>query len=106
MQLMDLVRLFRQGATLDSFCRNHALSPESEAIEIFAQAPVSLHAELGFFPIEETGGRIEFQSNGVRYCSLFDFFYFLAVIEEVNDDAAMDDALVAKMLFSYATKDA
>lgn len=54
------------GGTFEDLCEEQALNAESEVIEIYAQESVSLEARLGFFPIEEMEGRIEFQSKGVR----------------------------------------
>ena len=66
----------------------------------------TLEAQLGFFPIEETGGRIQFESEGVRYHNLFDFFYFLEVIEEIKGSEKTTDSELAQKLFTYAIRDA
>lgn len=76
MRLMDLASCFRLGGTFEDFCKAQALSTESEGIEVYAQKPVNLDSQPGFFPIEETRGRVEFQSEGLQYQNLFDFFYF------------------------------
>ncbi|MDB6136526.1 MAG: hypothetical protein JWM59_4769 [Verrucomicrobiales bacterium] len=76
MKLIDLISIFRRGEALKDFCKAQKLNEEAEVIEIYAQEPVGLGSELGFFPIEETEGRVEFQSEGVRYHNLFDFLYF------------------------------
>lgn len=106
MKLIDLITFFRQGGTFEDFCKKHALNAESEVIEIYAQEPVSLEAELGFFPIEETEGQVEFQSQGMKYQSLFDFFYFLDVIKEVKGRAEPSDEELAQKLLTFAIKDA
>ncbi len=106
MKLVDLITLFRQGSTFEDFCKEQALNAESEVIEIYAQDPVGVEARLGFFPIEETEGRIEFQSQGVSYHNLFDFFYFLGVIEDLKGHDEPSDAELAQKLFSYAINDA
>ncbi len=106
MKLVDLVGFFRQGGTFEDFCSANRLSTESEVIEIYAQEPVSLQAQLGFFPIEETEGRVKFQSGTSNYQSLFDFFYFLEVIEDMKGNMVVDNEKLAQTLFSYATKDA
>ena len=106
MKLIDLVAYFRRGGSFEDFCKKHALNAESEVIEIYAQIPASLESRLGFFPIEETGGQAEFLSNGVKYQTLFDFFYFLEVIEDSKRQKALEDAELAQKLMSYALKDA
>jgi hypothetical protein len=105
MKLIDLIAYFRQGKTFEEFCRSQGLNAESEVIEIYAQEPVSLEAQLGFFPIEETGGRIEFESGGVKYFNLFDFFYFLEAIEDIKVSEKTDSEFALK-LYTYAITDA
>jgi hypothetical protein len=106
MKLIDLVTYFRHGGTFEDFCKKHSLNAKSEVIEIYAQAPASLESQLGFFPIEETEGQAEFLSDGVKYQTLFDFFYFLDVIEDLKDNDTPGDAELAQKLLSYALKDA
>jgi len=106
MKLIELIAFFRRGGTFEDFCKAHALNAESEVIEIYAQEPVCLEADLGFFPIEETEGRVEFQSGGVQYQNLFDFFYFLEVIEDIKGSEELTDSELARKLYSYAMKDA
>jgi hypothetical protein len=106
MKLVDLVAYFRLGGTFEGFCKAQALNAEAEVIEIYAQRPVNLDSPLGFFPIEETEGKIEFQSEGLQYQNLFDFFYFLNVIEDIKGNELPGDAELAQSLLSYALKDA
>lgn len=106
MKLIDLITYFRGGGTFEDFCKVHSLNAESEVMEIYAQKPVSLASELGFFPIEETEGQAEFFSNGIKYETLFDFFYFLEVIEDLKGKEIPADAELAQKLLSYALKDA
>ncbi|MBM3857858.1 MAG: hypothetical protein FJ390_07880 [Verrucomicrobia bacterium] len=107
MKLIDLVAYFRHGGTFENFCRTNGLNPESEVIEIYAQEPVGLESQLGFFPIEETKGRAEFLSDGIKYHTLFDFYYFLDAIEDViSKKIILKDSELAQTLLSYALKDA
>lgn len=106
MKLIDLITYFRQGGSFADFCEKQTLNAESEVIEIYAQEPVSLESQLGFFPIEETEGKVEFQSAGVKYQNLFDFFYFLDTIESIKDSEELDDENLAQKLLSYAINDA
>ena len=106
MKLPALISFFRSGGSFADFCQLHGLDQTSEVIEIYAKAPASAGSELGFFPIEATGGKIEFQSQGVTYTCLFDFFYFLDVIEEVRHQEGMSDAELAQRLWRYAVDDA
>ena len=106
MKLIDLIVFFRHGGTFKDFCRDQSLDIESEAIEIYAQKPVCLESQLGFFPLEGTKGRIEFQYKGVPYYNFFDFFYFLEVMEDVRNDEELTDSKLAQKLFSYAMNDA
>jgi hypothetical protein len=105
MKLIDLVTYFRNGGTFKDFCNTQGLNVESEVIEIYAQVPVGLESQLGFFRIEDTQGKAEFSPNGVEYKSLFDFFYFLEAIQDLKG-AQLSDGEVAQKLLSYALKDA
>ncbi|MBE2294116.1 MAG: hypothetical protein IAF00_04170 [Phycisphaerales bacterium] len=106
MKLIDLIIFFRRGGAFEDFCRDQLFDTESEAIEIYAQEPVNLESQLGFFPIEETGSRIEFQSGGILYHNFFDFFYFLDAIEDIRRSEGLTDVEIAQKLFSYAINDA
>ena len=106
MQLIHLIAFFRRDGNFDDFCEQHSLNAESEVIEIYAREPMSLESQLGFFPSEETEGRIEFQSQGVKYHNLFDFFYFLEVVKDSKSSEQLSDEELAQKLFSYALKDA
>ena len=106
MKLPALISFFRRGGSFADFCQLHGLDQTSEVIEICAKAPASADSELGFFPIEATGGRIEFQSQGLTYTCLFDFFYFLAVMEESRHQEEISDAELAQRLWRFAVDDA
>jgi hypothetical protein len=106
MKLIDLVSYFRHGGTFEDLFKTQGLNAESEVIEIYAQVPVGLESQLGFFPIEETEGKAEFSSNGIKYKTLFDFFYFLDVIEDLKGVQIPEDGELAQKLLSYALKDA
>lgn len=106
MKLTGLVSYFRNGGTFEGFCEEQSLDVDSEVIEVYARTPVSLDSELGFFPVEETGGRAELQLEGLLYQNLFDFFYFLDVIEDVKKAPDQGDDELARRLLSYALKDA
>ena len=106
MKLIDLIAFFRQGGTLEEFCKAQKLEEDAEVIEIYAREPVGVESELGFFPIEETEGQTEFESEGVHYHNLFDFFYFLDVIEKVKGSEEPTNSELARKLFAYAMDDA
>jgi len=106
MKLIDLIAFFRQGGAFEDFCKTQGLSKDSEVIEIYVLEPISLDSPLEFFPIEETGGQIEFRSGEFLYHNLFDFFYFLEVIEDVKGNKKITDLELAQKIFSYAIKDA
>ena len=106
MKLIDLIDYFRGESSFDEFCKRNDLSSESEAIEIFAEQPVTLNSRLGFFPIEETNGRIEIEKDGKAYRNLFSFFYFLDAIDEAKQMEGMENEELAGKLFSYAINDA
>ena len=106
MKLPALISFFRTGGSFAEFCQLHGLDQASEVIEIYAKAPASADSELGFFPVEATGGKIEFQSQGVTYTCLFDFFYFLDVMEEARHQEKTSDAELAQRLWRYAVDDA
>jgi hypothetical protein len=106
MKLINLVKYFRHGGTFEDFCKAQGLNAESEVIEIYAQLPVGLESQLGFFPIEKTEGKAEFSMDGVKYKTLFDFFYFLEVIKDLKGVQLPEDGELAQKLLSYALKDA
>ena len=106
MKLVDLISYFRSGGDFYSFCQERMLNAESEVIEIYAQKPVNLESQLGFFPIEETEGQVDFSVQGVSYQNLFDFFYFLDVIKDTSENTNLGDAELAKTLLAYALNDA
>jgi hypothetical protein len=106
MKLINLVSYFRIGGTYKEFCKTQEINSESEVVEIYAQMPVKLDSQLGFFPIEETEGRIEYLAEGLQYQNLFDFFYFLDVMKDVNGNNLLSDCDIAQTLFSFALNDA
>ena len=106
MKLTELIAYFRQGGAFEDFCNKQGLNADSEVIEIYAQEPVSLESHLGFFPIEETEGRSDYESQDMKYRTLFDFFYFLEVIEDLKGVRVPEDAELAQKLLSYALRDA
>jgi hypothetical protein len=106
MKLIDLIDYFRSEGNFDKFCKNNDLSSESEVIEIYAERPVTLNSQLGFFPIEETQGRIEIRIGGKAYRNLFSFFYFLDAIDEAKQMKHIGNEELAEKLFSYAINDA
>lgn len=106
MKLIDLVAYFRHGGAFEDFCRIQRLNAKSQVIEIYAQEPVNLESQLGFFSIEETEGKAEILSDGIKYKTLFDFFYFLEVIEDLKGIQLPEDAELAQKLLLYAMKDA
>ena len=106
MRLIDLIAYFRRGGDFENFCIEQSLNTETEVVEIYAQKPVCLESQLGFFPIEETEGRAEFLSGDIEYQTLFDFLYFLDVIKELKGKKTFEDTELAQKLLSYALKDA
>jgi len=72
------------------------------------QKPFSINNDLAFFEIENTEGMAEYTFNGVKYFSLFDFYYFLDAIEESNhgENASLTDDTIAIHLYGYAINDA
>jgi len=106
MLLINLISYFRSGGTFESFCEAQRLNANSEVIEIYAQIPVSAESCLGFFPIEESRGKTNLTVKGLLYQNLFDFFYFLEVIEDVKGNTLMGDAELAQILLVYALTDA
>jgi len=104
MDLIDLIDLFRKGFEFENFCEQHSLDSESDAIEIFAKKPFGINSHLYFFEMEETNGMIEYEYEGQKLHNLFDFFYFLDVIDElslpINKELSNED--LAKKLISYS----
>ncbi|PTS82818.1 hypothetical protein DBR00_17075 [Pseudomonas sp. HMWF032] len=106
MKLVELVAYFRKGGSFREFCREQGIRDESEVVEIYAEEPVNINSVLNFFPIEETGGCVSFEFNGRKYENLFDFFYFLDVMEGAKSQIELSDLELADKIFAYAVKDA
>lgn len=106
MNLTKLISFFRKSGNFDDFCRVNDLNAESEVIEIFSRDPKDINSDLGFFPIEITEGRILVDVNGISYYNLFDFFFFLDVINDVKNDEKISDMDLAKRLLKYSEDDA
>lgn len=107
MKLSELIKYFRDGGSFESFCNERNLDSEAEVIEVYAEQPITLESSLSFFAIEETEGQSVYESKGVTYHNLFDFYYFQDVIEEVNalGESPTNEQL-AESLLSYAIHDA
>lgn len=108
MKLVDLIAYFRQGGSFESFCQEYSLDAEAEVIEVYMAKPFSLDTNLSFFEIEKTEGSIEYISSRITFYNLFDFYYFLDVIEDLKEggNKELSDREVANRLLSYAIKDA
>ncbi|KAF2333275.1 hypothetical protein [Flavobacterium nitrogenifigens] len=106
MNLLELIKYFRSNGKYEAFCLSRSLNTNSEAIDIYMTKPFVLNKELAFFEIEDTEGKIEYTFNGLKYFNLFDFYFFLDAIEELNNDFSMNDNLLAQKLFNYAIQDA
>lgn len=108
MKLLELVSYFKDGGSFKEFCEKLSLNLESEVVEIFMTKPFHLENDLSFFEIEKTEGRVEFNQDGIMYHNLFDFYYFLGVIEESNleADKSISNIEIAERLLSFAINDA
>ncbi|GAA0891752.1 hypothetical protein GCM10009122_14310 [Fulvivirga kasyanovii] len=108
MKLLELVSYFRNGGSFEDFCHSKSLDLESEVVEVYMEKPFDLNKDLVFFEIAKTNGNIEYMSNGVKYSTLFDFYYFLDAIEESNEsqNKSLTDKDIAARLFLYAIHDA
>jgi hypothetical protein len=106
MKLIDLIDYFRNGGDYDEFCKKNELSLDSEVIEIYAELPIALNSDLGFFPIEETHGKIDFIIGEKAYRNLFSFFYFFDAMEEAKEMKEISNEVLAEKLFLYAKNDA
>ncbi|CAA0211093.1 conserved hypothetical protein [Tenacibaculum maritimum] len=107
MKLIELVKIFREDIPFETFCVNNSLNVDSEVIEIFMEKPLNINNELAFFEIEKTEGKTEYQSEGILYSNLFDFFFFQDAIEEskLEHNKSMNNYELTKKLFRYAIKD-
>ena len=108
MNLEELVKYFRKGGSFEEFCISQELDLNSEVIEIYIPDPKSIKAELEFFEIEKTEGRIKITSDGLLYHNLFDFYFFLDAIMELKEKKHenLSDKEIAQKLLSYAIHDA
>ncbi|WP_196884889.1 hypothetical protein [Aureivirga sp. CE67] len=107
MKIIELVNYFRKKGDYQNFCDKESLDVESGVVEIYMKKPFDLENELMFFEIEKTKGNIEFLFNDVKYYNLFDFYYFLDVIEELKGiDSVISDNDIAVKLLNYAINDA
>lgn len=107
MNLIDLVKFFREGGSFEFFCKKHSLDLESEVVEVYMRKPFNINSEIFFFEIEKTEGNLEFQSDGIIYNNLFDFYYFLDVIKDSNNESykELSNLELAKILLSYGIND-
>lgn len=106
MKLVQLVSYFKNGGSFDEFCHSQSLDQESEVIEIYMKKPLKLEGDLAFFEIENTEGRVEYTHENVEYSNLFDFYYFLDVIEDSSSNKSLTNEEIAKILYDYAINDA
>jgi hypothetical protein len=108
MNLIELVRYFKNGGELRDFCKLMALDSETEVVEVFMKKPFSLDNELFFFEIEKTEGKNEDVREDAVYYNLFDIFYFLDAIDESKEDgnAGLSDFEISRKIFNYALEDA
>ena len=108
MKLIDLIKYFREGGSFEEFCKKNSLNVEAETIEVYMTKPFSLEKDLAFFEIEKTKGLIEYTSNNTTFYNLFDFYYFLDVIEELKEEKnkKLSNHEIAKNILSYAIRDA
>ena len=107
MKLIELVSFFKNEGSFEKFCQNKSLNIDSEVIGIYMEKPFDIDNNLVFFEIEKTEGKMEYFSNGINYFNLFDFYYFLDVIEESNNEnKSLTNAEIARVLLSYAINNA
>lgn len=108
MKLVDLVNYFRNGGTYEEFCKSNSLDTDSEVVEVYMEKPFDIDKDLLFFEIEKTEGKIEYLYKEVKYFNLFDFYYFLDVIEDSTsiEKRSLPNSLIAKQLLSYGIHDA
>ncbi|WP_121966604.1 hypothetical protein [Myroides sp. N17-2] len=109
MKLIELMHYFREAdSNYKDFCKIQSLNVESEVIEIYMRSPLRLENDLGFFDIEETGGTIDFEFEGIKFSNLFDFYFFLDAISELNNHKSeqLSDQEVAERLFRYVINNA
>lgn len=108
MNLIELVCFFRDGGSFENFCDMKSLNKESEVVEIYMRESYDLGNQLAFIAIEESNGAIEMLLEDVKYLNLFDFYFFIDAIEEVNNDQnkSLSDADIAAYLLSLAINDA
>ncbi|WP_025743163.1 hypothetical protein [Aquimarina pacifica] len=82
MKLVELIDYFRNDNSFESFCEMKSLDVDSEVIEVYMEKPFDLSNDLVFFEIEKTEGNIEYIYNSTKFFNLFDFYYFLDVMEK------------------------
>lgn len=106
MKLVQLVSYFKNEGSFEEFCQSQSLDQESEVIEIYMKKPLKLDGNITFFAIENTEGRVEYTHENVEYSNLFDFYYFLDVIEDSNSNKSLTNERIARILYDYAINDA
>ncbi len=103
---MQLVSYFKNEGSFEEFCQSQSLDQESEVIEIYMKKLLKLYGNITFFAIENTEGRVEYTHENVEYSNLFDFYYFLDVIEDSNSNKSLTNEGIARILYDYAINDA
>jgi hypothetical protein len=108
MKLIELINYFRDGGSFEKFCKKYSLNADAEVIEVYMTKPFSLDKDLAFFEIEKTKGLIKYISNDTTFYNLFDFYYFLDVIEDLKKEKnkKLSNYEIAKNILSYAIRDA
>ncbi|QHS58203.1 hypothetical protein [Chitinophaga agri] len=105
MTLTALISYFRKGGSYEEFCLSCELDARSEVIEIYMEQPWEINNDIALFEIEKTEGLAEYTANNKKYSNLFDFYYFLDVVDE-SKNMTITDGELAERLLSYVRDDA
>jgi hypothetical protein len=109
MKLINLIEYLKDQDKLEQLFEREKLNTESEAIIICMEKSIDLESEIKLFEIEETGGNLTFEKNGIPYVEFFPAYYAMEFVESYCDGPggkAYTDLNIAKRLLEYRIKDA
>ena len=109
MKLVDLIEFLKDQDELEQLFEREKLNTESEAIIICMERALDIESEIKLFEIEETGGNLVFEKNGIRYIELFPAYHAMEIIESYFDkpeEKGYSNLEIAERLLEYREKDA
>jgi len=108
MKLLGFIDYLVTPTKLEGFYRTQNISAEAEGLSIYLAGSLTIESKVRLFGIEETGGQIHFQQDGVDYIYLLEIDLATGLVEadpNLKGNKASDLEL-ADRLMRYAIYDA